>query len=245
MRFFALVRAVALCWMVLSGAAVADEPPPAGHTIGVFGDSLGDGLWGGLYAVLKSHPEDHLYRYSKVGAGIARSDYDNWFEDFTAALDRDHIDVAVVMFGANDQQSIRDESHKGYNFPTDGWKTVYSARVDSILGEFSKRKIPVIWVGLPIMRKDELNTGAEVLDDIFVTETNRSGATFVPMFDAFKGDDGQFATHLPDASGHLRQVRADDGIHFTPYGYELIATKVTQAIGMIEPPGKARTATRQ
>ena len=229
----------------LLAAAFGAAADPVTRNIGVFGDSLGDGVYGGLYGVIKSHPGDSVFHYSKVGAGLTRPDYAAWFAEFTTELDRDHITYAVVMFGSNDQQGIRDENRKGYVFPTDAWKAVYSARVDGVLAEFAKRKIPVIWLGLPIMRKDEMNAAATVLDAIFEAESQRRGAVFVPLMDSFKGTDGGFATHLPDAGGHLRQVRADDGIHFTPYGYDLIANTVYAAIASPAAPDQAQTAARQ
>jgi hypothetical protein len=236
---FALVIAIAALLSVFGAAA-----DPAPRNIGVFGDSLGDGVYGGLYGVIKSHPGDMVFHYSKVGAGLTRPDYATWFTEFTTELDRDHITYAVVMFGSNDQQGIRDENRKGYIFPTDAWKAVYSARVDGVLAEFAKRKIPVIWLGLPIMRKDEMNAGATVLDAIFEAESQRRGAVFVPLMDNFKGTDGGFATHLLDSGGHLRQVRADDGIHFTPYGYDLIANTVYAAIASSAAPDHAQTTAR-
>jgi hypothetical protein len=245
-RFLKAIAAILLlaapCLLLSAPGAAAD---PVARNIGVFGDSLGDGVYGGLYLVVKSHHEDTVFHYSKVGAGLTRPDYATWFTEFTTELDRDHITHAVVMFGSNDEQGIRDENRKGYVFPTDAWKTVYTARVDGVLEEFSKRKIPVIWLGLPIMRKDEMNTGATVLDAIFLAETERRGATFLPLMDTFKGSDGGFATHLPDAAGHPRQVRADDGIHFTPYGYELIANAVYAALNASPAaPDKTQTTAR-
>jgi hypothetical protein len=240
LKAFALVIAMAA---LLSAAAGAGADPVT-RNIGVFGDSLGDGVYGGLYGVVKTHPGDNVFHYSKVGAGLTRPDYAMWFTEFTAELDRDHITNAVVMFGSNDQQGIRDENRKGYIFPTDGWKAVYSARVDGVLAEFAKRKIPVIWLGLPIMRKDEMNAGATVLDAIFEAESQRRGALFVPLMENFKGTDGGFATHLPDSGGHLRQVRADDGIHFTPYGYDLIANTVYAAIASSAASDRAQTTAR-
>jgi hypothetical protein len=247
MRRLQVCRSLQVCWaiilvlLVAAGSAAADE---INRNIGVFGDSLGDGVYGGLYSVVKSHPQDALFHYSKVGAGLTRPDYATWFTEFTTELDRDHITHAVVMFGSNDQQSVRDENRKGYAFPTDNWKVVYTARVDGVLEEFAKRKIPVVWLGLPVMRKVELNTGAVVLDEIFQTETQRRGAVFLPLIDNFKGADGGFATHLPDASGHLRQIRADDGVHFTPYGYEMIANAVYAAIPSAPASDKTQTTAR-
>jgi hypothetical protein len=227
--------------ILMASCAVAE---PVTRNIGVFGDSLGDGVYGGLYEVVKSHPQDVVFRYSKVGAGLARPDYQQWFGEFTTELDRDHITHAVVMFGSNDQEGIRDEQRKGHVFPSDSWKTVYSGRVEGVLAEFAKRKIPVVWLGLPVMRKDEMNAGATVLDEIFQSEALSHGATFLPLMETFKGSDGGFASHLPDSAGHLRQVRADDGVHFTPYGYEIIANAVYAAL----PPavdGTTQTTARQ
>ena len=228
------LRVAIAAWLFLCGSVtLADDqspsltpPPPPPLTIGVFGDSLGDGVWSGLYTVLKKHPEDHLFRYAKVGAGLTRPDYADWFKEFTQKLDTDHITVAVIMFGANDQQSIRDDKQKGHLFQTEGWKQVYAGHVDAILDELAKRKIKAIWLGIPILRKEELTKGADYLNQIFESSAKKSGATFLPLVEDFKGPDGNFASHLTDSAGHSRQVRADDGIHFTPWGYQLVAEKV-------------------
>jgi hypothetical protein len=200
------------------------------HIIGVYGDSLGDGTWSGLYFLVKGHPKDSLLRRTKVGTGLTTPDFPGWMQDFTASLDSDHVTDAVIMFGANDQQSIRDERHVGYRFETAGWTRVYTSRVNAVLAETAKRHIATIWIGLPVMRSDDLNAGATFLDTLFAKAAAANGATFLPLDATFKGPDGKFATHLPDAKGHLRLIRADDGIHFTPYGYQIIATKVYQLI---------------
>ena len=220
------LRVAIAAWLFLCASATLAAEPASPLTIGVFGDSLGDGVWSGLYAVLKKHPDDKLFRYAKVGAGLTRPDYADWFGEFTQKLDTDHITVAVIMFGANDQQSIRDENKKGYLFQSEGWKRTYSGHVDAILGELSKRHIKAIWLGIPILRKDELNKGADYLNQIFQDSAKKADATFLPLADDFKGADGGFASHMPDSAGHMKQVRADDGIHFTPWGYQLVAEKV-------------------
>jgi hypothetical protein len=165
-----------------------------------------------------------------VGSGLTRPDFSAWFPEFVGDLDTDHPTTAVIMFGANDEQSIRDDDHRGYLFGGDGWKRVYGGRVNAILAELVKRKIAILWVGLPIMRKPDFNDGAKLLDEIFARETKAAGGTFLPLDDDFKGPDGGFATHLPDAKGRMRQVRADDGVHFSGYGYGLVAEKVYDAI---------------
>ena len=222
------LRVAIAAWLFLCASATlaADTSAPSPLSIGVFGDSLADGVWSGLYTVLKKHPDDHLFRYSKVGTGLTKPDYAAWFDDFTKKLDADHVTVAVIMFGANDQESIRDENQKGYLFQSEGWKRTYSGHVDAILAELAKRHIKAIWLGIPILRKDELNKGADYLNQIFKDSAQKNGATFLSLTDDFKGPDGGFASHLPDSAGKSRQVRAEDGVHFTPWGYQLVAEKV-------------------
>lgn len=215
----------------LPSAQTADPPPQsapqtAERNIGVYGDSLADGLWSGLYYQLKKRSDYHLFRKSKVGTGLTTGAFVDWMREFTASLDEDHISVAVIMFGANDQQGLRDENHKGYLFKSDGWKRVYSARVGQILAETAKRQIATIWVGLPVMRDKDLNEGAEYLDSLYSEVVTTANTTFVPLHDTFKDENGEFALRLPDAKGKSRLVRADDGVHFTAYGYGLIAEKV-------------------
>jgi len=228
MKFWSLFGGWLLALGLVVAPALASEP---GRNIGVFGDSLGDGVWSGLYVVLKKqHPADHVFRHAKVGAGLTRSDFTASLPEFAASLDSEKIDTAIVMVGANDQESIRDDTHKGYLFQSAGWKRTYIAHIDALFAEFNKRKIKVIWLGLPILRKDELNPGAAYLNDIFAESVTRNGGIFVPLIDRFKGADGGFASHLPDAEGHLQKIRTEDGTHFTQYGYELIAQLAYDAI---------------
>ncbi len=225
-----------------TGSAVKASPPTAPvppiqhHVIGVYGDSLADGTWSGLYFLVKSHPQDSLFRRAKVGTGLTTPDFPGWLQDFTSSLDADHVTQAVIMFGANDQQSIRDEKRTGFLFKTPGWTRVYGARVNAVLAETARRHIQTLWIGLPIMRSDDLNAGAVFLNDLYAKAAADGGATFVPLIDTFKGPDGKFATHLPDAKGQLRSIRADDGVHFTPYGYQIIGSKVYDVIGGNPPP---------
>jgi hypothetical protein len=220
-------------------AAAAPAKPAAQANaplvIDVFGDSLADGLWAGLYTTLKKHPEDKLYRHSKVGTGLTNPSFNDWIKEMASELDADHPTNVVIMFGANDEQSVRDDNHKGYNFKSEGWKSVYVGRINAILSETAKRHIATVWVGLPVMRTDEMNAGASYLDQLYSTTAAQAKVRFVPLAETFKGADGAYATHLPDASGHLHLVRADDGVHFTPYGYELIADQVYPALVSPQP----------
>ncbi len=218
---------------VLGAALLIVQPvrADAPHNIAVFGDSLADGTWSGLYQELKADPQDKLYRDSKVGTGITRPDYDGFFASFAATLGPDHVTDVVVMFGANDDgNSLRDENHKGYLYGTPGWIKVYEARVQNIVVTSQKAGAKVYWLGLPVLRDPQRNQGALFLNGILQQVVTANGGVFIPLMDDFKGSDGGFATHLPDAKGNLVDVRAEDGVHFSFYGYDLIAKKVLGVI---------------
>ena len=46
----------------------------------------------------------------------------------------------------------------------------------------------------------------------------------------FAGDDGGYAQYLPDGSGRLDKVRADDGVHFERAGGDMIARVVLKEL---------------
>jgi len=237
-HYYLFICINAAAWFALSHSIARSEVHA--ENIGVYGDSLSDGVWSGLYSIVKHHPEDKLFRHSKVGATLATPDFATWIQDFTASLDQEHITTAVVMFGANDQRGIRDEKHKGYVFESKGWQRVYVSRIDAIYSEVAKRKVTIVWVGLPVIRDKDANAGAVFLNGLYAAEAAKFAGRFLPLSDSFVDSSGQFAAYLPDQKGHLREVRINDGVHFTGYGYGLIADKVYSAIASPVPTASAR-----
>ncbi len=227
-HYYLFICINAAVWFAVSQSIARSEV--AAENIGVYGDSLSDGVWSGLYSIVKHHPENKLFRHSKVGATLTTPDFTTWTQDFAASLDREHITVAVVMFGANDERGVRDEKHKGYVFESKGWQRVYVSRIDVIYSELAKRKVTVVWVGLPAIRDKDANAGAVFLNRLYAAEAAKCAGRFLPLSDSFVDSSGQFAAYLPDQKGHLREVRINDGVHFTSYGYGLIAEKVYSSI---------------
>jgi hypothetical protein len=202
----------------------------AAPVIAVFGDSLADGTWAGLYQELRHTPTATLYRDSKVGTGITRPDYDAFFNNFATTLGPDKITDVVVMFGANDEEGLRDEAHKGYVFESAGWDKIYLSRVTKIIATCKAQGINVYWLGLPVLRDPALNQGALYINSILQPAVQAAGGVFIPLQDDFKGKDGGFTLTMADAKGVQRVLRAEDGVHFSLYGYDLIAKRVLAAM---------------
>ncbi len=55
-------------------------------------------------------------------------------------------------------------------------------------------------------------------------------AAYIDTYTMFAGDDGGYAQYLPDGSGRLEKVRADDGVHFERAGGDMIARVVLKEL---------------
>ncbi len=227
--FLALVAAIA---SVSAPHHARAEAP--GTVIAVYGDSLADGLWSGLYDLTKSMPTVRLLRHSHIGTGLSRPDYATWQNEVTAELDSDGDTVVVIMVGVNDMQGIRGDDRRGFSFKSPGWANVYNARIDWLLGQIKQRQIHAIWVGLPVMRKAETDEDAKYLSQLFETATKRNDALFIPLYKDFADADGNFIPRIDDDKKRSHPLRGEDGIHFTGYGYQLVAAKVLERIKQIE-----------
>jgi hypothetical protein len=90
----------------------------------------------------------------------------------------------------------------------------------------------VVWIGLPQTNSPEQTRRFDVVNAVVQKEARkREGyAAFIDTYTMFAGDDGGYAQYLPDGSGDLRKVRADDGVHFEREGGDMIAREVLKQL---------------
>ncbi|HFC04372.1 MAG TPA: DUF459 domain-containing protein, partial [Rhizobiales bacterium] len=84
----------------------AGDMPIEKTNLMVLGDSLGDGVWAGLYRAFRKDKNIRVMRRSKPSTGFVRVDYYDWNANLVQILNKTRIDIAVVMVGANDRQTI-------------------------------------------------------------------------------------------------------------------------------------------
>jgi hypothetical protein len=200
------------------------DPFPRGdrYRIVVLGDSLADGLWQGLYRTFEEDKTIEVVNSSKPSSGFARPDRYDW----TAALDdilKDQTyQIAVVMFGDNEFQTMR--SGKDSIKPgTDAWDELYGKRVEAFVKKLRNKGIAVYWSGLPVMRSPDQSDDAEDLNEIYREKTFINGAKFIDTWSGFTDESGRYSAFGPDMAGQVRRLRADDGVHFTMRGYLKLA----------------------
>ncbi len=206
--------------------------------VGVFGDSMADGLWAGLYRTLQHDQRFRFVRFSKPSTGLTRLDYLDVPAVTEAQLAGQPIDVAVVMFGANDQQGIYTETHKVVPYGSDQWGGVYSAHIQRLLDVFKARGIPVYWVGLPRMERAGFDEGAMTINEIDAGTASANGAAFIPTATRTADETGAYSAYLANpATGRRELMRAKDGVHMTMAGYLRLAAPVAERL-LVDLPGQ-------
>jgi hypothetical protein len=207
------------------------NPFPGGdrYRVVVLGDSLGDGLWSGLYRAFEEDTNLEIVKRSKVSTGFVRTDYYDWNGALADILKSETYQVAVVMFGANDNQAIR-TGKDWLKTGTDGWREAYGARVETFIKKLRAAGVAVYWVGLPVMRSPDQSTDAEVMNEIFREKAFINGAKFIDTWSGFTDEAGRYSAYGPDMTGQVKRLRADDGVHFTMRGYLKLAHFVEKEI---------------
>ena len=195
----------------------------------VFGDSLGDGIWAGLYRAFKPDGNVDVVKKSRVSTGFVRTDYFDWIARLRTIAKVEKFHIAVIMVGANDMQSIR---HKGKRskIGTEGWRDIYGERIDAFIKRLKQTHAAVYWVGLPVMRSEKHNVNMQLMNEIFREKAFINGVKFIDTWNGFADQFGRYSAFGPDLSGQVRRLRAEDGVHFTIKGYRKLAHFVEREI---------------
>ncbi|MDO8288427.1 MAG: DUF459 domain-containing protein [Parvibaculum sp.] len=214
-----------------TAAPVLTKPvkPKSRYNVVVFGDSLGDGVWAGLYHALRKDKRFNVIRKSKVATGFVRRDYYDWNEAVREVAADTVIDIAIVIMGTNDRQTIVEDGGR-YALFTPEWRKVYEARVDDFTATLKATGARIYWVGLPVMRGQTFENDMVSFSDIFERRAEANAVYFLPTHDLLADEDGNYVAYREDAAGRKRLMRAEDGIHFTMDGYSQLVKPVAHAI---------------
>ena len=226
-----LVRSVLLVFVfgIISSGSVAGEPASVA-TIVVFGDSQAAGLARGLQRVLINDARYRVLNRTHPGASFAHAE-NEWLTPIQRFVDTEKADVAIVMFGGNDRIDMRDAGDRYLRFGTDQWRDVYTERVERVLKILVGAGLKVTWCGNPVARSAKYSTDMEYINKIYEAETGPFGAQFLPLWSTVVDEQGGYTAFGKDRDGVTERLRADDGIHFTAAGYELIAQKILGTLG--------------
>jgi hypothetical protein len=198
----------------------------------IVGDSVGLDLGQPLVNTLASYGDVTTYLDGRIDTGLSRPDYFNWPAELQVDLTNQQPNLVVVMIGANDPQSLVTPDGSPH-FGQPGWDAAYSARVAAFIAEANGAGAHVLWVGMPPMQDQGLDTALMHLNDLVqiqVAQVKDHGASYLSSRPSLGDKKGAYAAFLPDTSGAEVNVRTPDGIHLTPGGGAHLATAVAGAM---------------
>jgi hypothetical protein len=216
-----------LLTLLAAPAHATDEIQPPSEVV-VFGDSQAQGLAAGLQRALRHVHGWKVDNRTKPGTAITQDHTYDWQAVIAAYKPDEHVTTAVLMFGGNDRMPIHPASGGVMRFRTPAWQTEYRARVAAILHTLSADKLRIIWVSDPICRDDVYSADMDYLNGLYKDVVARTGATYFDIWTAVADPSGKFIAYGPALDGTTQRLRLDDGIHFTPTGYDILAAKVLQ-----------------
>jgi len=156
-------------------------------------------------------------------SGLVRSDFHDWAAH-VAIMAREQVNLAafVLMLGLNDRQVLRSGTETLEPL-SDGWKEAYRKRIDGVIAASQTAKVPLIWVGLPVVRAPKLSVDLAAINTLIRERVTAAGETFVETYENFADESGSFSATGPDIIGDNVRLRGPDGIHFTPAGQRKLA----------------------
>jgi hypothetical protein len=187
--------------------------------IAVIGDSQANMLAQGLAEAFAGDHRVAIVNKAKEDTGLVRNDFYDWRAAARSLLDGpQHFDAAVVQIGINDNQKLRLGGEPSPDPLSKPFNEIYAKRAEELAAIFQEKKVPLIWVGQPIMRSESLSNAALVFNDIDRQYAEAQGAHFVDLWEAFSDEDSVYRASGPDVNGVNVRLRAADGVHFNKAG---------------------------
>lgn len=201
----------------------------------ILGDSfitVGGGVGNPLESELLKYKDVVVKRLGKVSSGLSRPDYFNWNLTAQELISQFDPNIAIMMFGSNDNQGLVASDGKVISYGEEGWNEEYSKRVSNFLEIFEKNNITVFWIGLPVMKEKYFSERVQNLNSIYEAEVkNHKNAYFIATWDLLDDGQGNYAAYLLDETGQYKLARVSDGIHLQFFGGRIIVKEVIKKMG--------------
>ena len=201
-----------------------------GDSVLFIGDSLMHDLAPAAASELKARGIKSV-NASKSGTGLRTETGREWKKNVSDIMKSDSsIRLVVVMIGANDPVGFF-EGKTVVKFGSDKWREFYRGRIAEIYALAGRHGASVMWYSLPAMKSRKYDAKAKVLSGLFSEEAEKQGGIMIPADVISPG--GSYAAFLSD-HGTMKQVRKDDGIHFTMFGAGLLARDFMKRLQRLE-----------
>ncbi len=120
-----------------------------------------------------------------------------------------------------------------HEFREKRWVELYREKIDEMVGVLKSKGVPVLWVGLPVVRGPKASADTAFLNTLYSDAAGRAGITYVDVWDGFVDEVDRFMQQGPDFEGQIRRLRSNDGVYFTKAGALKLAHYVEREISRL------------
>jgi len=219
-------------------SAMSQDEQPAGpgklplRSVLIVGDSLALGLSTSFERALKEYNEEiEFARVGKVSSGLAIPHLFDWEKKVQVLIQKYDPDLVVVMMGINDaNNNIRVDDRKAI-LGTAAWPEAYQERVKRFIDIISEMGTPIYWVGLPVVRDEAMTQRIEIANSAARKACNEfQDCHFIDTWKLLTDDEGNYTNYKKDSQGYTIRIRAQDGIHFSKEGGDLLSRHILDYI---------------
>jgi len=197
----------------------------------IVGDSFvaaGGGLGDPLERVLLNYKDTVVTRQGKVSSGLSRQDYFNWPELTAKLIGQHNPNVAIMMFGANDNiPVIAADGTLLAGWGSAKWDDQYRKRIDQMLDIFTTAKTEIFVIGVPVMKNTKLAATMKHINSLYEEEVKKyPNAHYISTWDLLSDKNGNYTDSLLDKNGNKRLIRTSDGVHLQYFAGYYVADAV-------------------
>jgi uncharacterized protein len=229
------LRCVLIAGSLSSALCAFTVIPAAAHQVRIafVGDSMADGLWGAMFPRMGRdrclEEKIALLRHAKNETGLTRFDQFNWIDEIRTLAKVENLDLFVGSFGVNDRQAIVEPDKTRFEFGKPEFDSQYKAILtEAVRGALAEGRqcwswgCRSCWLQLPTPTLSQKTNS-------LLTRFSMSARSVFCSRQSTLGEDW-YKPYLPSTNSTLIQVRAQDGVHFTPAGYDMVLGWVYPAI---------------
>jgi len=204
--------------------------PP--YNILIVGDSfIAESFGPALEKELLSLKDVQVFRKGIYSTGFSRPDYFNWEEEINKLISEKRLNIAFVMFGANDGQDQTSLNKKVIHYGDKEWNPEYGRRVARFLKILEDHQIFVFWIGNPIARDKYYADKMANLNSVYESVCQECpNCLYLETWSVLATLEGKYSAYLADENGQKRLARASDGIHTTAFGSQILLKEIMDRI---------------
>ncbi|MDX7952493.1 hypothetical protein P7D22_15090, partial [Lichenihabitans sp. Uapishka_5] len=200
-------------------------PPKPDVVVAVFGDDFALSAARGLNDTDSPDGVRQVLDRSDDAVGVVATDAAAWDKAIEEARTQaGRLDAAVIMLGSNDTTTLADPQGVKLLPGSPAWRQSYGDRVARLADRFRDKHVPLIWLGLPIVRDATQAQLYAAINEVVQDRAVREGAAFVDSWQPFADENGDFSPTGPDVNGRPTTLRWSNGWNFTRAGAKKLAS---------------------